>query len=169
MAILYMITNYWNSQSFWCTIILWERRKALCLLKLFSVLYSFKGLHSSLYKEKIFQNFSVKLALRWHCVIDYIFYGAVIWSMGSNFEPDSRRCGVTSPVCGGGVTLVHLGVSDAAVWQWHGEKGAFTHTIFTKEPASLMMSFHHWKLSRVLAQIRMGYFATALSANILYS
>lgn len=45
---------------------------------------------------------SVKLALLWHCVIGYSFCGA----------GDSRRCDVTSPVCGGGVTLVHLGVSD---------------------------------------------------------
>lgn len=81
---------------------------------------------------------SLKLALLWHCVIGYSFFGAVIWSMGSNFKLD---------VCGGGVTLVHRGVSDVAVWQWYEEKGAFTHTLFTKELTSLMMSFHHWKLS----------------------
>jgi len=66
---------------------------------------------------------SLKLALLWHCVIDYSLNGAVIWSIGFSFVPDTKRCHVTS-VCGGGVRLVHLGVSDGALWQWHEEKGA---------------------------------------------
>lgn len=96
---------------------------------------------------------SLKLALLWHCVIGYSFYGAVIWSMGFNFEPDSRRCHVTS-VCGGGVTLVHLGVSDDALWQWHEEKGAFTHTLFTQK------NQRHWWCHSITESFlgRLGYY-----------
>lgn len=94
--------------------------------------------------------------------VGYRLCGVVIWSTGSYFQPDSGDAThvVRSGVGGWlwGVTLVHLGVSACAPWQWHEEKGAFyTHSLHKRTNVTIdviasLRAFLLAQMSDILSQ-----------------